>query len=742
MPRTCPCICGILLFNGYFRNLIPVITKLTTMALIKMFMGALLIAAPATVLQAAGTFSYGNFDDASLTCAITAYDGTDTESLTIPSIYKLDDVTYKVTRVEADVFHGLPSLTIVNIGPYLTSIGDYDKYIGSTRNFYRCPKLKIFSVNPSNKRFSAAPNGILTADEIRFVVQVPARVATKAGLLQLPESIVSISEGAFAGVSTVTELHIGKNLSVIMNNGGLSQATALKKYYTDPANTNFTVIDDILLIKDMHDYASLVSLAPCADITDLVIPPSATIAGENRDITHFALSALANCQNITSVRIDAPVSFMMKSTFSNCPYLREITFSNDLPYRLPKNFARDCPFLRRVNMPTPPAEINDAAFKNCRNLIRFPFSATTDLSGDSIFANTGFEEVIIGGTLRKGDIGAAPAQFAGCRNLKSIDMSGVRFDPEEHYYDYWAFRKGFAADTPNLKRFIAPSKCNFSEESFGSSCNLEKIVLQNFGCSGNKQPFYYTSEASPRLYAVTRNTWPDIANPIGHLFGIVPDVELTPSIYCDAWDMSVTPLYDSATGFPIGSTPNAYYIPGATYYIPALASSNYKDVPEELLHEMFSITATTVNDGKSTRLECRPLVDGLVFNAIYYHSKAYVPLGGIVELPHEPYLTFGSQVGVEYRVNDILMKTTYPSGDVFFNQASADGVPDDTRITVDIDGRRAVFSAAVEYTVTDIRGIVLARGAGQDADMSALPSGIYIINARNTGASITCKIIL
>ena len=704
---------------------------------------AMLIAASVPTLSGAETFTYGNFDHDARTCAITAYDGADIESLTIPSIYKLEDTTYKVSKVEADVFHDLPSLTVVNIGPHLASIGYSDK-LGSPRNFYSCPNLKLFAVDPSNQHLSVTSEGILV-DNPASILIVPPHVATKGGLLQLPALMTRIGDDAFNGVSTVTTLSLGKDLAWIMNNGGLNKATSLKKFHIAPDNPNFTVIDDALLIKkySSEGNAEVVSLAPCADITRLQIPASVTIAGKSHDISRFVGSACANCRNITSAVIDAPVSFLIGNTFYNCPVLREISFTQDFPCTIPSNFARDCPALREVSLPTPPVHISNSAFKGCRSLIRFPFNASTVLFGDSIFAGTGFDKVVIEGTIASGDMRRFPsATFAECRNLETIDMSAIQFENEpdnDMHFDYCLFEKGFAADTPRLKTFIAPRRSIMSRDIFGTSCDLRKIVLQNFDCSSKYAPFTYYADASPVLYAVTRNTWRQIKNPIGWLFAASPDVTLTPTVYCDAWKM-VSPAYDSSSGLEIGTNLNPYYIPGATYYIPALASSNYKDVPEERLHEMFSIIPTAANDGKSTRLECRPLIDGLEFKAIYFKSKSYFPIGGIVELPDKPYEVSWSTIEVEYWVNDVLMKTTYSSAGVIFNQAGADDILADTSITVRLDGRHAVFNTAVEYTLTDIRGRVLARGEGQDADMSALPSGIYIINAHNPQDSITRKI--
>lgn len=701
---------------------------------------AMLIASSVPTLSGAQTFTYGNFDPDSGTCAITAYDGTDTEILTIPDFYSHENKTYNVTRVEADVFHGLPSLTTVNIGHNLATIGDTKYSLGATLNFYDCPQLTRFVVRASNPCFSATRDGILTDKDGTTILLVPSHVATNDGLLQLPASTMHIGTEAFRGVNTVSTLHLNAALFLINWNGGLNAAPSLCKFTVDPGNSCFHVTSSGLLVEfrstAQKDQVSIISLPPKSGTVTLSIPNSVVIGDTEYPVTAVEEKAMSNHPTLTSVIVPVTVEKLLDEAFARCPSLSKLTI-HGTDVRLSEGLARDCPLLEEVAMTKAPGYVELAAFKNCHSLKKFPFHASTQFQGDSIFYDTGFDKVVFEAGEWQSFFDRGHGMFANCRNLRLIDFSAVTLPLPPAKRRKVDFPEGFATGCPQLATIIFPPESRLLEGAFEGTPSLLKIVIQNF-VNSNGNLLTYPTPASPELYAVTRNTYPRVKMPISNLFS-KDSPELSPTIYCDAWTLHVH-AYDSETGEPTDSWYyNPYYIPNATYYLPGGALGNYDAAPAASRHEMYSIhISPTYNNG--TRIACRPLVDGVVMDdAEVGYSKVSFPDDGVIETT-APFSTL-SEIKVSYTVNGVKMGTTYPS-EALSGLSETDAISIDTSLAVTVAGRTAKLSHIATWNVTDMHGRVMASGHGSEADLSALHAGFYIINAHTADTSITTKIRL
>ena len=691
----------------------------------------------------AATFKYGDYDDTALTCAITAYNGDDTKTLTIPDTHRLGGVTYQVTAINDSVFVGLKSVTKVVIGPNLTSIGSsLDGY--SQTNFLRFPNLVRFEVSSANTAFASTKAGILVSKSGEDVYRVPSKIETSTGILKLSDNATHIHDGAFSGVTTISHLKLGKNMLQIFSNGGINESS-LEKISVDDASWEFAVTTDGLLIGErtwwVEDgsgpYAYVVALPPKSGTKSITIPSTFTIRGTTYTVDNIGELAFANHQTIArvtipntvtqikarafkgsavnSITIPASVNELLEEEmFMNCPRLTDLTIKSTKAQFLDSNFARDCPALRSVKADVPFSLIKKAAFKNCPTLEVFPFCGETILHGDSIFANTGFKKVIFDDASMRVNLIDQRGTFADCRNLQLIDMSAMKLTyiyPNEFY-----FCEGFAANCPKLETLIAPLRSRFHPEAFGKSCRLTKIVTNNFKPVDGNGAFNYAAIASPSLYAVTRDTWPAIQNPIAGLFHADNGVSIYPTVYCDAYSMAT-----NADG-----EPNEYYIHGARYYVPGGTAKNYGDVAAASLHESYSLQVSSLERNGGTRFECHPLVQGIVLDDIEFGDKTVkFSADGIAETDiHHLQLP---DVKINYTVNGVKMATTYPAG-AFSDVTASAAISFPDQPTLSVDGRQVTFSKATDYTVIDMHGSVVASGHGSEADLSTFPAGVYVVN--------------
>lgn len=702
-------------------------------------------AASTVTLSAAGTFKYGSYNSKAKTCAITAYEGDDTKTITIPDKHKHDGVAYTVTAVNDSVFIGLKSLTTVNIGPYLTRIGKSGTIYDAT-NFIDCPNLKKFSVDAKNPNFASSPGGILTCESQLEIYRVPPKISATNGVLNLSERAAHINKGAFRGVTTVTTLNL-RRVSGIINNGGLNDAPNLKKITVDSENEILSVTESGLLVELYFENAYIVSLPPKSAATSIKIPTTISRKDGKSNVCRIETKAFANCTNLESVSLPSTLTEIESDAFAGsgitglsipaktetlgdgmlagCSNLTKIIFNSKKPY-LPNNFARGSRKLTTLTFKNGvPTSMRQSAFKNCTSLTSFPFNAVQTVA-DSVFANTGFKKVVFEKNANRGGWAGSTGLFSGCRELTKIDMSAEEAE---------TIRKGFASHCPKLATILFPTSVTIHKQTFGINNNLTKIVLGNFTLPDGPV-FGYSEDASPSLYIVTKKTWPDLITPLGGLLKPSSGAKITPRVYTDAWTLVKEYSHPDYPG------DNTSPIKGATIYIPALASDNYKRYAKSSkVTEMFTLSLT--RSGSKTRLEYRPVVSGVKFSSINLGNGSSITLNpeGAVKTVDIPYSDIKT-VTLSYSVNGVEMMTRYPKSAFNNMQTDIDDVTDGAALQLHLDGRLARFGNEAAYTVAGINGIVVLSGEGTEADLSQLPAGIYIINACGGQSSITEKIAL
>lgn len=692
------------------------------MRIIKTFTALILLSA--VTCTHAATFSYGYYNEKAKTCAITAYNGGDIETLTIPNNHKRGDNTYRVTAIADSVFIGLKKLRVVNIGPFIAKIGGIaTKDAFCATNFLDCPRLAEFNVDPSNGTFMSDIPGILMSKG-GIIYRVPPMIKANSGVLNIsPQYHCAIADKSFNGVSTVTTLNLGPYVTV-WQNAGFNESSSLAKINVSTGNSDLFVTKDGMLMSYLEDRCAIISLPPKSGVTELKIPTTVSPNGRKLAVTFILDEAFANCVALKSVTIPASVKWIRdrafagsgltkvtipatatdmgtlgKGIFAGCPALVSISINGNDMY-IPADFARGCRKLTKVTLSSTPRYIGNNAFKNCTSLTSFPFNAETSMGGDSIFANTGFTKVLFARSEESHSENTG--MFTGCRDLTTIDLSAAETVP---------MGKGFATKCPKLSTIIFPRQAAPLPQSFGINNALRKIVAHSLSVP-KEGLFGYDQSASPYLYLATKGVGAAMSCDLGRIFKPSSGAKVTPRIYTDAFS-----LHDTDTGSPIKD---------ATIYVPALASHNYHQYTKSSkVTEMFTLSIT--RSGSKTRIEYRPVISGIKFTSINLgdgNSIALNPDGAVKTVD----LAFSKikSVTLAYSVNGVKMLTRYPKNVFNDGQTAIDDVTGDMP-SLRLEGRVAQFDAEVAYTVSDMHGRVAVSGHGSEADLSHLPAGVYIV---------------
>ena len=743
------------------------------------------VAALAAVTSAqAITWKYGSFDATYKTCKLTGWGGNQPTSgkLTVPSTYThTDGVTYTVNNIATGALNNLTEVTDITIPGTISHIGDIDMSEenimareNGTGNFDNCPKLRAFKVSSDNKYFASTSDGLLLNKSFTRLYRVPQAVLISGGKLSLPEQVEVITDDAFSDVTTIWSVTFPGNTFVVSPNAGFHKMPKLSNFKVDALNDYFTVADGALIDTYLN---SIVSFPPARTSKIMEITHKAEKVVKNAFANTLYLQKLLLPPTIISIEDEAfagssvttlplppglqsigrKVFYKSKLTqaripsrcnidwtenqhlFASCPQLKQITIEPS-EASISEGFARDCPMLESVIFYNVPKEIDKAAFKNCPSLTSFPFSASTNMYGDSIFANTGFERVMFDDGLYC-DNTPGNAMFVQCRNLTAIDMSAVTFDTAISSY---AFPTNMIASCPKLTEIRLPAVTNFmawsSEPNIGPNVPLEKLVIgyfeANSGLHDGIVHFYGAKTFTPKTYVKTTDivsdSWISGMWRLDRLYTAAYGAKVAPVFYCDA----VTPS-------------DNYVCKDATYYVPGLCLPYYSAAAEAgcTVSEMFAISIER-KPSESTKdaLHMYLTSDNTSFKLLSYSILNQDDKTTVITATSNDIVTpisYGDikQIMLVYTINGEEMKTRYTIAELE-NSAIGDIADRQASMSLVIDGSTVYISGTtvnVAFSVINVNGAEVLRGTGSAIDLSSLASGTYIIRATDSNSHITDK---
>ena len=185
-----------------------------------------------------------------------------------------------VTSIGDYAFYNCTNLTSITIPASLTSIGDYVFFSSNltsislpagvesigTGAFNGCSSLTAFNVAEENANY-ASEDGVLFNKTKTTIVSYPA--GKTATTYEIPTTVTSIGNGAFAGCSNLTSVNIPANVTSI-------------------------------------DEAAFMS---CINLTSVTIPANVTAIGA---------AAFEGCTSLASVTVYAPSCSLGSNTFDHC----------------------------------------------------------------------------------------------------------------------------------------------------------------------------------------------------------------------------------------------------------------------------------------------------------------------------------------------------------------------------------------------------------------------------------------
>lgn len=665
---------------------------------------------------------YGNFNASKKTCAVTSWSGSQPTSgkLSVPETYKhTDGVTYSVNTIASHALDNLTEVTEISIHAGIVNIGtaikeQYVNLNGDAENFFNCPQLKKFTVSADNPMFKSSAGGTLYYKTSTAVLRVPQKMAVSGGVFKMPDDCTHVAPNAFSENTTTTKIRI-PGFCTVGYNGGFNRCVNLAEFEILDSPTLLKIIGGALVSDNLE---TLISVPPASAITSVSLPKTVKIIGQEACYNCKALKSLKMTgveeinkwafkgSGIETLDFPATISTFDTESVAGATSLQSINF-NASGIRLMVGFARDCTALETVTSKYPLDELEDCVFKNCTSLKNFPFNGATELEGDSLFYNCGFEKVIFEPGLNNEEW---TGQYTFCNNrwLTEIDASAIEGTGES----FFVISSPFANNCMKLATLKLPPYTGFTRYSSDNYTALNIPAFENtqlmhietgcFWIGENDYKFVYSpingqTDIRPKVYVATTrcsdssnsfyNTWPLKYMCMGNNGAVV-----TPDFYCDA--LTPSEDYVAARG--------KYHVPGGCLKYYNEASQQGRDV-----EEMFGFDIQRL--GTNMRITALPysgITDmtisfnggepqTLPVNQVYYPELRYADINHIL---------------LSYKKDGVQMSTAYPSIH-WLNTNIAD----------------IAETPTTTYTVYDLNGLEVLTSSDK-ADLDLLPSGLYIIN--------------
>jgi len=336
---------------------------------------------------------------------VSGYTGSSSQ-VVIPAYYK----GLPVTEIGSNAFENNTDIISITIPDSVTSIG--------ANAFTGCTNLTGITVDTNNQQY-VSQDGILYNNAKTSFIHIPKKIS---GSVTIPSSITTIAQGAFQDREDITSItlpfvggsagsndHFGyifgaasygnnatsvpEELKTVVITGGSSIGADA---FNGCANIENITVSGVSSI-------GLSAFAGCTKLESITLPfvGNSLNASSNDAIFGYIFGAAIPAQSQTVVPESLKTVIITGGTrinntaFSNCLYIKSITFPNNIT-NIGQAAFNNCASLTDFNIPDSVQTITQSAFQNCVSLTSITIPAAATIGNGA---------------------------FAGCRNLTDIRLA-------------------------------------------------------------------------------------------------------------------------------------------------------------------------------------------------------------------------------------------------------------------------------------------------------------------------------
>lgn len=208
-----------------------------------------------------------------------------------------------------------------------------------------------------------------------------------ANKIQLPNSVIKISDYAFLDCTNLEEINIPSSVTYI-GERAFFNCKNLKK----------------ITLPDNIEYIGPSAFSGCENLTEIVLP---------RNLKKIHYRTFADCKKLTKVIIPEGIEELEWAIFSGCDNLEEIVLPNSIK-KLDKQLFLNCKKLKKVTLPNNISYLPDEFFKGCKSL-NIELDKNIKELGKCTFENCTMQSKSPSNIVSFGD-----DCFKNCKRLKSV----------------------------------------------------------------------------------------------------------------------------------------------------------------------------------------------------------------------------------------------------------------------------------------------------------------------------------